>query len=92
MDEVYEMYERGVTTRVTKSNLQMVELHTSFHDSISLIQQQILCDPQTSGGLLVALPDVQSKELLMKFNNSGIINAKMIGRVLPLATNHLKFL
>lgn len=43
----------------------------------------ILFDPQTSGGLLIALPGADGEKLLQKLKEKGIKEASLIGEVIP---------
>jgi selenide,water dikinase len=40
-----------------------------------------LYDPQTSGGLLISLPENQTDELLKEMRSAGIVAAAIIGRI-----------
>ena len=42
----------------------------------------ILYDPQTSGGLLIAVPDAEASPLLKKMRDSGIQQAAIIGEII----------
>jgi selenide,water dikinase len=41
----------------------------------------ILCDPQTSGGLLISLPEAAARELVMALRDRGNSAAAIVGRV-----------
>jgi selenide,water dikinase len=41
----------------------------------------ILFDPQTAGGLLIALPSHQAEELLKRMHDEGIEEAAIVGEV-----------
>ena len=47
----------------------------------------LLCDAQTSGGLLITLPKSKSKDLIDRLNSSGINNAAIIGEVSKLSND-----
>jgi len=86
------MYEKGMTTGVNASNRSLVEDHIEMPDSLSVSEQEILFDPQTSGGLLVSVPENQSKEILDELQQSGVSQARIIGAVQTLGETHLKIL
>jgi selenide,water dikinase len=48
---------------------------------VPLYLQDILFDPQTSGGLLMAVPEKKAQELLRKLRDAGISTAAIIGEV-----------
>ena len=43
--------------------------------------RDLLYDPQTSGGLLISMPENQVEELLQAMRSAGIVAASLIGRV-----------
>jgi len=90
--EALEMYEKGVTTGVNASNRSLVENHIEMPDSLTVSEQEILFDPQTSGGLLVSVPENQSIEILDELQQSGVSQARIIGAVQALGSTHLKIL
>jgi len=64
MREALEMYAKGVSTGVNPYNRRMVEQYVRFDKTGPGRQQEILFDPQTSGGLLVAVEHSQAEDLL----------------------------
>jgi len=79
--EACQMYLKGITTRVNKINREMVEEHWSFPRECRPEQQELLLDPQTSGGLLFAVPGDQSASVISAFHNAGITSSKQVGFV-----------
>jgi selenide, water dikinase len=81
MRKAIEMYQKGINTGMNASNLELVKKHTFIKKDLPSHQQEILVDPQTSGGLLVALPAEQSEALLKAFHQHGVTEARIIGKV-----------
>ena len=79
MEEAYKMYEDGVTTGVNKHNRKKTIPHIRFENSAMESKREILFDPQTSGGLFVALPEEQAKEALEQLNAKGISDSAIVG-------------
>jgi selenide,water dikinase len=52
--------------------------------------QDILFDPQTSGGLLIAVPGAKASRLLKKLHSAGVAEAAIIGRVVPAPKGRIK--
>lgn len=48
---------------------------------VPLWHQEIIFDPQTSGGLLVAVSEAEGKSLINALGAAGVAEAKIIGRV-----------
>jgi selenide,water dikinase len=55
----------------------------SFALQVPEMEQIILFDPQTSGGLLIALPAADGKRLLRELKDLGIQESAIIGEVIP---------
>jgi len=81
MDEAFAMYEKGMSTGVNRYNEQLVEQHLRFDASFPEWKKQIIFDPQTSGGLLVALPAEQAVDLVEALNGVPTPAAAVIGEV-----------
>jgi selenide,water dikinase len=75
------MYRRGETTGSNKANRKAVEGFWSASAKLDPAQEELLFDPQTSGGLLLSLPEAQADELLRALKSSGVEAAARIGRV-----------
>ena len=85
MLEAFEMYRKGVNTGVNPHNRKMVGAQLRFTRDWPRWQQEILFDPQTSGGLLVSLPAAQGNEAVKRLHQNGVDQARIIGRVTALA-------
>ena len=79
--ESCQMYLNGITTRVNIINREMVEEHWSFTHECRPEQQELLLDPQTSGGLLFAVPGDQSASVISALHNAGVTSSKQVGFV-----------
>jgi selenide, water dikinase len=91
MDEALAVYERGMTTGTNAFNRKLVKGHLQFETRFPFWHEEIVFDPQTSGGLLVSVPENQGKEIIQAFNAKGVPSAKIIGSVQePEAKLHLK--
>ena len=81
MKEALEMYKRGVSTGVNSQNQYLVKNHLIWDREVPAWHKEIIYDPQTSGGLLVALPEQQSWKLVNALHRQGVVAARRIGRV-----------
>lgn len=92
MAEALEMYRKGMNTGMNESNRRMVEKATVFLRELPSWHREIVYDPQTSGGLLVAVPASEETALLQTLHGAGATEARIIGRVHPLEDHiHLSF-
>lgn len=81
MDEALAMYERGMTTGVNGVNRQLVQDHWRFDRSLPRWHEELFVDPQTSGALLVAVPESSADALVDALHNAGIQIACRVGHV-----------
>ena len=77
-----EMYWKGETTGSNKANRAMVEGSWKKKRELTRSEEELLFDPQTSGGLLLAVPAAQATELTRKLKLSGVEDAVVVGEVL----------
>jgi selenide,water dikinase len=76
-----DMYKKGETTGSNKANRAMVTEHYLKMDvALSSAEDELLYDPQTSGGLLLSLPGDQAVKLLAELKDVGI-PASNIGEI-----------
>ncbi|MFP6872630.1 MAG: selenide, water dikinase SelD, partial [Verrucomicrobiales bacterium] len=80
MAQALEMYSVGITTGVNRHNREKTMPHLRLEQSAAVDRQEILFDPQTSGGLLVALPGEQATDALDQLHQSGLEHAAIVGR------------
>jgi selenide, water dikinase len=74
------MYRKGETTGSNKANRELVERELRLAARLSAEQQQLLFDPQTSGGLLLSLPPTQGEQLTAELRAAGVAHAAIVGR------------
>lgn len=77
---VRELAGMGMIPAGTYSNRDYLKDKTAYSPHVSPEEQAILLDPQTSGGLLIALPEGKKDELLSGLNLAGI-RGKVVGTV-----------
>lgn len=81
MREALEMYRKGMNTGVNQYNRKLVENNMSFEKELPAWHQEIVYDPQTSGGLLVSLPESQGGTLQKALQEGGVKWASLVGKV-----------
>jgi len=82
IDGVYQLALAGAIPGGTKNNLDFISKITSWSDNISDLLKLIICDAQTSGGLLISIPENESEKLLVELKNNGVENATVIGKMI----------
>jgi selenide,water dikinase len=84
LDEALDMYQKGVSTGVNDQNRILTEGHVRFDREIPAWHQEIVFDPQTSGGLLVSISEDQAEQLLDSLLKAGITDSAIIGKTTDL--------
>lgn len=70
-DRFFELVGKGVSTGSTGANEAHVGDRLHDHVGLDRLQREILFDPQTSGGLLLATPPARAAELVAALRDSG---------------------
>ncbi len=76
-----ELAAAGIVPGGTLANQDYVRPYVIWDDKILDIDQIILCDAQTSGGLIIVVPQRQRDNLLEKLHERGIMDAQFIGEI-----------
>ena len=81
-DEAIAMYDKGMSTGVNSHNEKLIGAYLEYEKEFSASQKQMILDPQTSGGLLAALPADQAAELVKDLAQIPTPAAVIIGEVI----------
>ena len=73
--EALEYADEFLLTAVAQQNRNHVGRHVKFHEDISFAMQEVMFDPQSSGGLLIVLPADQADALLADIRELGVPSA-----------------
>jgi selenide,water dikinase len=73
---------RGIAPDGSRVNLRNLKPRTDTGAAVSDEDLLILCDAQTSGGLLVALPESEAEAYAARCRERGAPAARVVGRVL----------
>ena len=79
--ESLDLIRKGTGTGVTRCNLRLVEGKLRVQETMAEEMLTLLADPQTSGGLLMAVPPESADALLAALLSSGESRAARIGEV-----------
>ncbi len=79
--ETLEYAGMGLVPAGTYNNREFRECMVDFAPSVDRLVQDVLFDPQTSGGLLICVDRENAYELLEKLKEKGMANAAIIGDV-----------
>ena len=73
---------RGAISSGTRNNIRFLVEHVSWDADVTEEQQIILCDAQTSGGLLIAIPADKRGEMTTALEHTGCLAAAEIGQLI----------
>ncbi len=91
IEGTFELAAEGVVPGGTVNNHLFTASITDWDPSVSQTERMILCDAQTSGGLLIALPERRAEELLGALLGKGI-EAATIGAFTKKGTGRIAVL
>lgn len=74
-----ELAAAGTVPGGSKRNLKRAQAITAFADGIDDAAQLLLADAQTSGGLLLCLPEERAEEAVRRLRDEGCARAARIG-------------
>ncbi|MFC4023352.1 selenide, water dikinase SelD [Oceanobacillus longus] len=91
LSRVRELAEAGAVPGGTKNNFDHLKNDVTFPETMDQIDQWILCDAVTSGGLLISVSDKEADDLLLKLQHAGV-EAAIIGEVTEDHPGHINVL
>jgi selenide,water dikinase len=81
-EEALRLVRQGVVSGAIERNKEYASQFVSVSADVGEDVEYVLYDPQTSGGLLIAIPEEKSEELVAELKAKGIEHASVIGKVL----------
>lgn len=76
-----EYVHAGVAPGGTHANWRFLANWVTFGESIEKAEQLLVCDAQTSGGLLICLPAEQADALVSDLHRAGVGSATLVGEI-----------
>lgn len=84
-----EMYRKGETTRSNRPNREFAE--GGWQSSVGKsLEEELLFDPQTSGGLILVVPAAQAEDLEKALKQAGVHSAAVIGEVVEGGSSYVR--
>lgn len=77
-----QMYQKGETTGSNKANRQLANSFWEAATTMSPAAEELLFDPQTSGGLLLSVPEAQADDLVKALHAAGVEAAVRVAQVI----------
>ncbi len=79
----YNFIKDGCIPGASLRNLKFAESQTFFERDLDYNLQMIAMDSQTSGGLLMCVPEGIKAEIIKELHSAGLTSSAIIGKVLP---------
>ncbi len=80
IEPVVDMAAAGAIPGGTENNLKYLENWVVWPENVSPLEKFILCDAQTSGGLLISVAEKESRKLVDELHKAGCSDTMIIGR------------
>jgi selenide,water dikinase len=80
MNMIAEYAEQGAIAGGTRGNYEYYSTWVQWSEKLTQIDRYILCDAQTSGGLLIALPEEHASKLIDSLHSAGVTSSAVIGQ------------
>lgn len=92
LEETWDLIHAGVCPGGTRRNLAAVAGQVAFAPEIEEAARLVLCDAQTSGGLLIAVAREKEEALLRALNAEGTLAAATVGEIVADAHAQIRVL
>jgi selenide,water dikinase len=89
MPEALKLAEAGMIPGGAKANREFVQSHATIVETIDENMVHVMFDPQTSGGLLISIPEDRA-ELFEQESQKQNVFAQFVGQVESLGEVHIK--
>jgi len=88
--EALGLLQKGVTTGAAAANARHLEGRIRGADALSEPERQLFVDPQTSGGLLLAIRGRDAEALVNALRQRGVTAAAIVGECVASDEPHLE--
>lgn len=78
---VMDYASEGMFSGANERNADYCSIYAAFDEIITREMKAVLFDAQTSGGLLIALPESESEAALLKMKEGGCADAAIVGSI-----------
>lgn len=81
LDDAWELVARECVPDGSYNNYRYLREHVAWNDDVRVEAQLVLCDAQTSGGLLIAVPPERADQLVAALRGRETPAAAIIGEI-----------
>lgn len=76
-----ELAAAGVVPGGTNRNIEALGDAVRWHRAVTQVDRIMMCDAQTSGGLLIAVPEERLERLVAELKRGGVEHAAILGEI-----------
>ncbi|MCH8306177.1 MAG: selenide, water dikinase SelD [Candidatus Marinimicrobia bacterium] len=80
-EKAIETSEQGYKPGMSKDTMRSLEKSVTFDSTVSEAYRWLLVDPQTSGGLIISIPEEKADDLLKELKSDDSPESAVIGKV-----------
>ena len=88
--EAIPLAEMGIIPAGAYKNQSHVSRHLDMSEAVEEVYYDLFCDPQTSGGLLVSVPEPEADAIVSALEKNKTFAYAVIGRVVTYKSKHIK--
>ena len=77
----WDLLSQGIVPGGTRRNLQSVSDSVTWDQDLTQEQRLLMCDAQTSGGLLISVPQERLSLLLSELEAAGVATRAVVGEI-----------
>ena len=85
-----EYVAAGIAPGGTRANRAFLAEWVEYAADVTVDEQLLLCDAQTSGGLLVAVSERDAGPMIRALDEAGCLAAAVVGRVVAAGTGRIR--
>jgi len=85
-----EYVAAGIAPGGTRANQKFLADWVEYADGVKAEEQLLLCDAQTSGGLLAAVPEAVANEVVAALQAAGTLASAIVGRIVGAGTGRIR--
>ncbi len=78
--DAYDFANANIVPGGSLNNLDFVSEIVEWNNNLSQTERILLCDAQTSGGLLISIPNNYSENFIKELKKNNVVNATIIGK------------
>lgn len=90
LEAAREYVKTGIAPGGTRANAKFLADWVEYASDVSPEEQLLLCDAQTSGGLLAAVPQSQAAEVVRALTVAGTLASATVGRIVGEGTGKIR--